>query len=130
MTIKALNSIVLVGYRNKIQITETPSTVNIYVSALRSWGEVAQTAGLPGQRSGGPAQTCETRQRCPATRFTFTQVNALLRETQHNRYPMRDHAILQLLVQTGMRIGKYAALCYGDITFGENGTSDKKLLIH
>jgi site-specific recombinase XerD len=32
---------------------------------------------------------------------------------------MRDHAILQLLVQTGMRIGECAALCYGDISFGE-----------
>ena len=34
-----MNPIVLVGYRNYLQQTEQPSTVNIHVSALRSWGK-------------------------------------------------------------------------------------------
>jgi len=53
--------------------------------------------------------------------LTPSQVNALLRETQHSRYPTRDYAIIQMLVQTGMRIGECVVLRWGDITFGEKG---------
>ena len=45
LTIKDLNPIVLVGYRNGIQTTEAPSTVNIHVSALRSWGKWLKQQG-------------------------------------------------------------------------------------
>lgn len=119
LTLKDLNPIVLVGYRNGIQTTEAPSTVNIHVSALRSWGKWLKQQGY---LVDDPAARLKLVKRDGAAKpraLTPTQVNALLRETQHNRYPMRDHAILQLLVQTGMRIGECAALCYGDISFGE-----------
>jgi integrase len=53
--------------------------------------------------------------------LTPSQVNALLRETQRGRYPARDYAIVQMLVQTGMRIGECAALRWGDMTLREKG---------
>jgi site-specific recombinase XerD len=51
------------------------------------------------------------------------EVNALLRAAQHTRYAARDYAVLQLLLQTGMRIGECAALNYEDIVFGERSGS-------
>ena len=47
------------------------------------------------------------------------QVNALLRAVQQTRYPLRNNAIVQMMIQTGMRIGECAALQWGDIEMGE-----------
>jgi integrase len=43
----------------------------------------------------------------------------LLRAAQQTRYPERNTAILQMLLQTGLRIGECAALKWGDIVLGE-----------
>jgi site-specific recombinase XerD len=48
-----------------------------------------------------------------------TQVNALLRQAAVSRDPLRNVAILQMLVQTGIRLSECSALTFGDITFGE-----------
>ncbi|PLS80278.1 MAG: integrase [Chloroflexi bacterium] len=114
-----LNPIVLVGYRNAIQTTEATSTVNTHVSTLRSWGKWLKQQGY---MADDPAARLKLVKRPAPTQprsLTSSQVNALLRETQHNRYPRRDQAILQVLIQTGMRIGECAMLCYEDICFGE-----------
>ncbi len=51
------------------------------------------------------------------------EVNALLRAVQQTRYPARNTAICQMLIQTGLRIGECAALRWGDLAVGErNGT--------
>jgi len=47
------------------------------------------------------------------------QFNALLRQSQHTRNPQRNTAIVQMLVQTGMRIGECAALRWTDLSYGE-----------
>jgi|GEM_PF-2061284 len=46
LAIRDLNPIVLVGYRNALQQTEQPSTVNIHIAALRSWGKWLKRCGL------------------------------------------------------------------------------------
>ncbi len=46
-------------------------------------------------------------------------MNALLRAAQQTRYSERNTAILQMMLQTGMRIGECAALQWGDIGLGE-----------
>ncbi len=51
--------------------------------------------------------------------LTDTEVNALLRAAARSRHPDRDTAIIQVLLQTGMRIGECAALTWEDINFGE-----------
>ena len=51
--------------------------------------------------------------------LTLEQVRALLAETHYSRYPVRDYAILQLLLQTGMRLGECSALCWEDVTLSE-----------
>jgi site-specific recombinase XerD len=50
-------------------------------------------------------------------------VHALLRQAHTSRDEERNYAILQALLQTGIRLSECAALTLGDITFGErNGT--------
>lgn len=46
-------------------------------------------------------------------------VNALLRTARRGRQGKRDYTILQMLLQTGMRMGECQALCWQDITCKE-----------
>src|SRR5579862_8113816 len=46
LTLAEVNPILLVGYRNALQQTEQPSTVNTHVSALRSLGRWLKQHGL------------------------------------------------------------------------------------
>jgi site-specific recombinase XerD len=60
------------------------------------------------------------RQAPPApTALKDSQINALLRAAARSRHPARDLAIVQLLLQTGMRIGECAPLMCEDIAFAE-----------
>ena len=49
------------------------------------------------------------------------QVNALLRQAQESRASTRNYAIVQVLLQTGIRLSECAALTYEDVTFAERG---------
>jgi site-specific recombinase XerD len=61
-----------------------------------------------------------SRQALPAPKsLKAAEVNALLRAAGRSRHPLRNTAILQMLLQTGMRISECAALNWGDIEFGE-----------
>jgi len=48
-----------------------------------------------------------------------TAINALLRAARRSRHGKRDYAILQMLLQTGMRIGECQSLYWQDIVFKE-----------
>jgi len=125
LTLDDLTPITLIGYRNQLQHhqSKATSTVNSAVAALRAWcawlHEHAYLAGMPavrlkfvGRESDSAPQGLKDR-----------EVNALLRAAQHTRYAARDYAVLQMLLQTGMRIGECAALNYEDIGFGERSGS-------
>jgi site-specific recombinase XerD len=114
-----LTPIALVGYRNALQHTEATSTVNTHVCALRAFASWLTTSEY---LVVNPALRFKLvgRQEAPAPQaLTDTQVNALLRAAARSRHATRDVAILQMLLQTGMRIGECAALMWEDISFGE-----------
>lgn len=46
-------------------------------------------------------------------------MNALLRAAQQTRHAPRDYALLQLMIQTGLRISECAALRLGDVQLSE-----------
>jgi site-specific recombinase XerD len=48
-----------------------------------------------------------------------TQANALLRQAQVSRDAQRNYAIVQLLLQTGIRLDECSQLTLSDIEFGE-----------
>ena len=116
-----LTPIALLGYRNELQHgrAKSTSTVNTRLAGLRSFcGWLVEHGHLPAD----PASRLKSvgRQGPPAPKgLTDRQVNALLREASRSRHPARDYALVQVLLQTGMRIGECAALDYEDVSFGE-----------
>jgi site-specific recombinase XerD len=111
----------LIGYRNALQHEEhkSISTINLRISALRAWcawlvdqgylpldpaARVKLVSGAVGSKREG---------------LSSSQVNALLRQAQASRDSARNYAIVQVLVQTGIRLSECSALTFGDITFGE-----------
>jgi site-specific recombinase XerD len=119
LAVTDLTPVALVAYRNTLQKTEAPSTVNTHLSALRAWSRWLVEAGY---LETDPAVRVKlvSRQTSPAPKsLKGSEVNALLRAAAKSRQPLRNTAILQMLLQTGMRIGECAALNWEDIDFGE-----------
>ncbi|BCL84699.1 tyrosine recombinase XerC [Ktedonobacteria bacterium brp13] len=121
LTFAALTPIALVGYRNYVQRTQrrATSTVNGQVSALRAW-----CAWLTEEHylEVNPAKRLKLVGRQEASSregLNNTQTNALLRQAQASRDPLRNIAILQMLLQTGIRLDECSQLTLDDIEFGE-----------
>src|SRR6266702_38623 len=106
LTLGRLSPITLVGYRNFLQRTQAraTSTVNGHVSALRAW-----CAWLTEHRylEVNPAKHIKLVGRQEASSregLSDNQINALFRQIQSSsRDVVRNYAIIQLLLQTGMR---------------------------
>ena len=115
--------IALQGYRRAIQKTEATSTVNIHTCALRAWCAWLTTQGYLDTNPATHLHLVRTTTPDAPSGLDDTAVNALLREAQRSRHSVRDYALVQVMLQTGIRIGKCAALCWRDITFGEKSGS-------
>src|SRR5258708_13134237 len=116
-----LTPIALIGYRNELQHEQhkSVSTINLQVSALRSWcgwlteqGYLAADPAAHVKLVGGEASSSRKG-------LKSAQVNALLPHSRLSRHPARNYAIVQVLLQTGIRLRECAALTFEDITFGE-----------
>lgn len=121
LTFSLLSPIALVGYRNYIQRTQqrATSTVNGQISALRAF-----CAWLTEERylEMNPAKRLKLIGRQEASSregLNDTQVNALLRQAQSSRDSLRNYAIVQVLLQTGMRLDACSQLTLDDIELGE-----------
>jgi site-specific recombinase XerD len=121
LQLSALTPIALIGYRNELQHAQhkSISTINLRISALRAWcgwmteqGYLAADPAAHVKLVGGEG---------PSERsgLKSAQVNALLRQAQESRDKERNYAIVQVLLQTGIRLSECAALTFEDITFGE-----------
>jgi site-specific recombinase XerD len=121
LQLAALTPIALIGYRNELQHEQhkSISTINLRVSALRAWcawlvdqgyllldpaARVKLVGGAVGSKREG---------------LSSSQVNALLRQAASSRDPARNYAIVQVLLQTGIRLSECSNLTFGDLTFGE-----------
>jgi site-specific recombinase XerD len=114
-----LTPIAFQGYRNALQKTEATSTVNTHICALRSWcAWLLQAGHIPTDPTAYLKLVRRTRPESPRG-LKDTEINALLRAAQRSRHPERDYAMLQVMVQTGIRIGECAALQWHDIAFSE-----------
>lgn len=121
LTLEQLSPITLIGYRNFLQRTQKParSTVNGHISALRAW-----CAWLTEEHylETNPAKRIKLVGRQEASSregLSSNQVNALLRQVQSSRDAVRNYAIVQVLLQTGMRLDECSQLTLADIEFGE-----------
>lgn len=121
LTFATLTPIALVGYRNELQRTQgrATSTVNGHLSALRAW-----CAWLTEERylEVNPARRIKLVGRQEASSregLSDSQANALLRQAQASRDGLRNYAIVQVLLQTGIRLDECSQLALEDIEFGE-----------
>lgn len=121
LTFATLTPIVLVGYRNHVQRTQhrATNTVNGQISALRAF-----CAWLTGERylEVNPAKRLKLVGRQNASSregLDDTQTNALLRQARTSRDPLRNYAIIQVLLQTGMRLDECSQLTLDDLELGE-----------
>jgi site-specific recombinase XerD len=121
LSLSVLTPIALIGYRNELQHEQhkSPSTINLRISALRAWcgwmteqGYLAADPAAHVKLVGGEASSSRTG-------LKSAQVNALLRQAQLSRDKERNYAIVQVLLQTGIRLSECAALTFEDITLGE-----------
>lgn len=121
LQLTTLTPMALIGYRNDLQHEQhkSVSTINLRVSALRAWCawlvdqgylllDPAARVKLVGGEVGSKREG-----------LSSSQVNALLRQAQLSRDPARNYAIVQVLLQTGIRLSECSGLTFGDITFGE-----------
>ena len=121
LTLEALTPIALIGYRNELHHAQhkSISTINLRISALRAWcgwmteqGYLAADPAAHVKLIGGEGSSKRSG-------LKSAQVNALLRQAQESHDKERNYAIVQVLMQTGIRLGECAALTFEDITFGE-----------
>jgi site-specific recombinase XerD len=121
LQLAALTPIALIGYRNELQHVQhrSISTINLRISALRAWCawlvdqgylplDPAARVKLIGGEAGSKREGLES-----------SQINALLRQAQVSRDSARNYAIVQVLLQTGIRLSECSGLTFGDLTFGE-----------
>lgn len=121
LALTALTPMTLIGYRNFLQNTQrrATSTVNGHLSALRAW-----CAWLTEEHylEVNPARRIKLVGRETASKqegLSENEANALLRQAQASRDARRNDAIVQLLLQTGLRLDECSHLMLEDIEFGE-----------
>jgi integrase len=119
LTLADLTPIALVGYRTALQRTAATSTVNTHLCALRAWGAwLTERGALVADPAARLKLVRRTAPDAP-TPLPDAAVNALLRAAQRGRHPARDYALLQMLLQPGLRLGECQALTWGDVAVGE-----------
>lgn len=113
--------ITLQSYRLHLQHTErlAPATINVHVAALRAWGRWLHESGAIEVNGARNLRTIGTTAPDSPRGLATSEVNALLRAAQRSRNPARDYAIVQVMLQTGIRIGECAAVQVADIDLGE-----------
>jgi site-specific recombinase XerD len=114
-----LTPIALVSYRTYLQKKWATATVNVHVVAVRAWCHWLMEQGYLVENPAVNLKLVSQVQADAPESLSNTAVNALLREVRRGRHGKRDHAIVQMLLQTGMRIGECQALHWPDITFKE-----------
>ena len=95
------------------------ATVNVHVAALRAWCQWLMEQRYLVENPAVNLKLVSQVQADAPEPLSNTAVNALLREVRRSRHGQRDHAIVQMLLQTGMRIGECQVLHWQDITFKE-----------
>src|SRR6266699_183502 len=124
LTLESLTPIALIGYRNELQHAQhkSASTINLHVSALRAWSGWMTEQGYLLIDPAAHVKLVGQEKVSERSGLKSTQVNALLRQAQESHESARNYAIVQMLLQTGIRLSECAALTFEDIAFGERSS--------
>lgn len=123
LRLTTLTPIALIGYRNELQHKQQKAvnTINLRISALRAWCAWLVDQGYLANDPAARVKLVSGETGSKREGLSNPQVNALLRQAQASRDPARNYAIVQVLLQTGIRLSECSTLTFGDITFGERG---------
>jgi site-specific recombinase XerD len=117
-----LTPIDLTTYRAHRQAKgHSPSTLNVAVCALRRFADWLVDSGQRDEDVARRFKMIGTQAPLAPKALTPAAVHALVREAFQGRYAVRNHAIVQVLLQTGLRISECAALRLGDVTLRARG---------
>ena len=121
LDLELLSPIMLVGYRNFLQRVQkrATSTVNGHISALRALCAWLTEEHYIGTNPAKHIKLVGRQEASSREGLSPNQVNALLRQVQSSRDAVRNYAIVQVLLQTGMRLDECGQLALTDIEFGE-----------
>ena len=120
--IEGLAEYELIAYRqHMVAAGRRPATVNRRLDALRRLCRWARATGVLSADAAGNVRPMRTvRNRQPAG-LTDIEMHALLRAAGASSHGLaaRNYALVQLMLQAGLRVGEVAALQAGDITMGD-----------
>src|SRR6266699_2915840 len=121
LSLEGLTPIALIGYRNELQHEQHKSsnTINLRISALRAWCGWMTEQGILSADPAAHVKLIGGEGSSKRSGLKSAQINALLRQAQVSRDKERNYAVIQVLLQTGIRLSECSALTYEDITFGE-----------
>jgi integrase/recombinase XerC len=124
---EALASTDLISYRQHLASVERlrPATVNRRLQALRRFCHWAQEHKILKADPGEAVKSVRVTQRGRPHGLEEPEVHALLRvagESGHG-HARRNYALVQFLLQTGLRISEAAALCFADLKLRERSGS-------
>ena len=91
-------TITLVSYRADLQRAHAPSTVNTHVSALRAWCAWLTERGYLSENPARPFKLVGRTGKAAPRSLSHKQVHALLRQAAKTHHPLRDLALVQLLL--------------------------------
>lgn len=121
LQLSALTPIALIGYRNELHHVQhkSVSTINLRISALRTWCAWLVDQGYLPLDPAARVKLISGEAGSKREGLESSEINALLRQAQISRDPVRNYAIVQVLLQTGIRLSECSGLTFGDLTFGE-----------
>jgi site-specific recombinase XerD len=117
----------LIAYRQHMVATgRRPATVNRRLDALRRlcrW--VRGTGALNIDAAGNVRPMRTTRNRKPVGHLTDIEIHALLRAAGASSHGLaaRNYAMMQVMLQAGLRVGEVAALRIADVTMNDRSGS-------
>src|SRR6266700_3086642 len=116
LSLEGLTPIALIGYRNELQHEQhkSTSTINLRISALRAWCGWMTEQGILSADPAAHVKLIGGKESSNRSGLKSTQINALLRQAQVSCDKERNYAIVQILLQTGIRLSECASLTFGD----------------
>jgi site-specific recombinase XerD len=114
-------------YRRHMKTNDgwTPATINRRLQAVRKFYSFAMETGLTESNPASRVQLIPIPEANPPRALSPEEVTSLLQAIQGGRPSLvkRDYAIIQLLLQTGIKLGELTSLRLSDVQLGGDGES-------
>ena len=125
-TIEGLAEYDLIAYRqHMVAAGRRPATINRRLDALRRLCRWARGTGALSADAAGNVRPMRTVRNRQPVGLTDVEIHALLRAAGASSHGLaaRNYALVQLMLQAGLRVGEVAALKVADITMNDRSGS-------